>query len=246
MAYAAEHVLLRIHGGFGVTIGAPVEHWSVGLRIFIGSVALTESQKTAFLAAIETPIKTFHADTFVKSGAYTSVLRATAAFIGLDGKYVGGDSQPTTERLFASPVFGSGAQQLPFSHARVLTLRSDVDRGRGAYGRIYWPCQETIDPNGKFSVTGTTNSAIQGKVLIDAINTAARVVWSPASAVSVFSQLGLGTIGTVTKVGCGRAPDTQRRRDNDVQEEHVYQDLTTTFAARQAIEDRDYQRPHSE
>lgn len=240
MAYAAQHLLFRIYGGFGTVIASPVENWSCGLRIFTGASSLTEQKKVDFLAAIEAAVKSFHGQASVKAGASTSLLKLSAAYIGLDGKYVGGDSQPTTERVLATPIFGSGAQQLPFSHARVLTLRSDIDRGPGAYGRIYWPSQETISADGKFGLTPTTDFSFYGATLIDAVNTAARAQWTPSSAVSVFSNKGVGTIGTVVRVGAGRAPDTQRRRDNQIAEEHAYTELGTTLLVSAALSEVEY------
>lgn len=240
MPYAAQHLLLRAHGSFGSIVSETIEEWSMSWRIFIGATALTEQKKIDFLTSVKPWIDNFFVSTGVHAHPAAWLKRLTAAYIDLDGKYVGGDAQPTTETFYAVPNSGTGSNGHPYSHAMVVSLRSDIDRGPGHAGRFYVPSGENVDNTGRFAPSIVSSTVAAARALIDQINGSARASWSPASAVSVFSKVGTGTIGTVTSVACGRAPDTQRRRDNDVLESYTSLDLTTTLAASEARARRQY------
>jgi hypothetical protein len=210
------------------------------MRVTTGGGALSEEQKSAFLEGVKDAFQNFHVNQTVKAGTKAFLTKLTAAYIGTSGFYLGGDTQPTTEYIYPSAIVGFGSHQLPFSCARVVTLRTNIERGRGAYGRFYWPCQEIVDAEGHWAVSDVTTVATQAKTLIDSVNNAARVVYTPASSVSVFSSMGTGEVGKVIRVGVGRAPDTQRRRDNKVKEEHVYANLGTVAADLEERQSRIY------
>lgn len=240
MAYSANHLLFRAGGTFGAVSSEQLEIWSVGFRIFLGSSPLDESKKIAFLETVSGPVNLFHTDSSLKLHRSAYLKKLTAAYIGLDGKYVGGHDQPTTEYIYSSPSAGAGSLFYPFSNAMVFTLSSDIDRGPGSKGRVYWPTSEGLDATGRWSASAVNAYLTKFQTLINAINQAARSFWSPAAGVSVFSSVGSGAIGTVTSVGVGRAPDTQRRRDNRLAEEHVYLPVTSAAAAIEAVQNRVY------
>jgi len=240
VSYGAQHVQFRMLGVFGPLHSDPREIWGVGLRIFIGATALVEADKAEFLAAVKTAASAFHNSAVNKAPSSCWLTKLTAAYIGMDGKYVGGAAQPTTEDLYTTPLNGGGDPTMPFSHARVYTLRTDQERGRGSVGRIYYPSGWKVDSSGLWTAAECQQAADAFRTYVDAINTAARSVWSPASAVSVFSGMGTGEIGEVLTVQVGRAPDTQRRRDSSLPESYLSSDLATTLEARERRQGRHY------
>lgn len=137
--YGVEHILLRAMGVFGGNYASPVEQWSWGLRIFPGTGALTESAKTAFLAAIATAVETFHVASAARVSGSAWLTELTAAYIGTDGLYVGGEAQPTTRHAYVPPKKGTGTSEFPYSQAYAVTLDTSIDRGPGAKGRFYVP-----------------------------------------------------------------------------------------------------------
>lgn len=240
MAYAAQHLLFRAGGPMGQTSSALTDTWSVGFRIFIGATPLDESKKVAFLDTVKTAVAAYHSSATLKNhpGAWLKTL--TAAYIGMDGKYVDGANQPTTTYTYPAPQAGQGTIFHAYSTAMVLTLRSNISRGPGAYGRVYWPSAEGLDISGRWATTAVDIYLTAATTMLNAINQAARTFWSPASGISVFSNKGAGVIGTVVRVGIGRAPDSQRRRDNGIAEEHKYSTLTSAAATLAELEDRIY------
>ena len=228
MAYASQHLLLRFTGTIGVLSTDDSEVWGAGVRIFIGPGPFEESEKQAFLTAIAVASQTFWTDSNCDHHGSAWLQALTAAYIGIDGKYIDGDDQETTKHVYISPQKGGGVATLPYSHAMAYTLKTDIPRGPGSSGRFYMPSGLTVDSSGRWSAAQVGLAAVPARTWLDAVNTAARAIWSPASNVSVYSNKGLGLIGTVLRVGVGRAPDTQRRRDNKLLEEHVFEDLTTT------------------
>lgn len=241
VTYGSNHLLFRWGGNFGVLDTDTIEAWSCGVRIFIGPGPFTEAAKSTFLTSVQAAVDAFHVHIQASHAGTAWLKKLTAAYIGVDGHYVGGDTQPTTQYIYAAPKKGTGVSDLPYSHATAYTLRSDLPRGRGHVGRFYMPSGMRVDTSGRYTAAAALNGATAAKTLIDALNTTARTTWSPASAVSIFSGLGTGQIGTVMAVGVGRAPDTQRRRDNNILEEHQYVDLGTTLLRSQQLADVEYE-----
>jgi len=193
-----------------------------------------------FLNTVQGPVKDFWTNLDVKGHTSAWLKSLTAAFIGLDGRYVGGDTQATTTYNYTTPTNGGGAGGLPFAHSMAFTLKSDIYRGRGHIGRFYLPSGLTVDTSGRWSVNQCQLAAGPARIMLDAVNTAARGVWSTGSYIGVFSELGSGTIGEVQQVGVGRGPDSQRRRDNKIKEEHSYLTLTTAAARQKQLQEREY------
>lgn len=240
MAYGAAHLLLRFMGHRGTIATEQLEYWSASVRIDIGPSLLTEAKKAAFLTALDATTQAFHGGSGVSAGTNSYLDKLTAAYIHTDGKYVGGDAQPTTEYIFSAPVAGQGGTTMPFSHARVWTLETDIDRGRGSIGRFYWTCGLPVDATGRWTQNQCTDARNAGVTFLDAINNAAEAQWSTSNGVSVFSRLS-GEIGRVLRVGVGRAPDTQRRRDNRLLEDRVMADVPTAAGFAAAVQARTYE-----
>lgn len=225
VTYSKAHLLFRMNGGFG-GLATPLDYWSAGLRIDISAAggAVTEAEKLAFLTAVQSPTNVFFTNGDVKCGNNSSLFELTAAYIGLDGKYVGGASQDTT-RLTWAGVTGSGASIMPWASAQAFTLRTQFDRGRAHVGRFYLPCQRTVGNDGRWTVNEAQLAVAPAKTFLDAVNAAAKTVWSGSFGVTIFSGLGSGEHHRVTRVEMGRAPDTQRRRDNKLVEDWQGADL---------------------
>lgn len=227
-------------GVFGAAATTGTEQWSWGLRINPGlGAAFDESKKTAFLAGIQGATNGYHVDTYMKNHANAWLTHLTCAYIGEDGKYVGGDTQPTTVYTYSPAVKGTGATTVPWSHSRVITLRSSIERGAGAYGRFYTPCGETVQLDGRFDPSAQQTVADVSRTYIDTVNTQARLQW-PGANVSIMSTVGTLPIGRVIAVGAGLQPDTQRRRDNRLPEVHKYANLTTAAAELASRQERQY------
>jgi hypothetical protein len=218
MAFSSTHVLFRINGVFGPTAAAGVEIWSCGLRINTGTTNNSEAAKTAFLETVSVPVNTFHIGGDASAGVATWLTSVSAAYIGEDGKYVGGGAQTTTVRPYTTPPAGAGAQVSSWDVARVYTLRTAQARGRGHVGRFYYPCQATVGTDGRWAAGLATNAAGAARILIDQVNAASKLVWTASFGVSVMSFVG-GVSYQVNAVEVGRAPDTQRRRTNNLAED---------------------------
>lgn len=242
--FAENHLQFRIHGHFGTAPTDQIEHWSVGFRVRIGAAAPAEDKKQAFLLAMKPRVQSFHENATVHPGTHVYVSKLTAAYIGTDGHYVGGDSQPTTEEFFSPAIAGSGTTGAPYSHARAFTLRTDIDRGRGAYGRFYYPTSDLVDSTGRWSSSAVLSAANAGASFVNDINVAARAQWATNASVCVFSTYGTA-VGVVLNVGVGRAPDTQRRRDNRLAEEHYYALVPGMTALNRERAKRVYGEPNS-
>lgn len=232
MPYVGNHVLFRGHGSFGLIESGEIEYFSWGLRIFISGAPLVEQDKADFLLAVQGATKSFWVNSESRLHAQSFLKRLTAAFIGPDGKYVGGDQQPTTEYIYSVAGRGAGGNTQPYSQAACLSLWSEIDRGPGHSGRIYLPSGHACDGDGGFQVGHVASLQDVAKTWVDNVNTAARTVWPANSGVAVFSKVGTGLVGPVTRISVGRAPDTQRRRDNRVPEDHNPVLLATAAAVR--------------
>lgn len=222
MTYSMDHVHLRLHGTLGNNTTG-VDQWSVGLKIPRPEGSVTGAQMTAFLAAVSGAASALHGSTAMKVGSTIFLKRLTAAFIGLDGKYVGGGAQPTTVYDYATPVAGNGAVVMPWSTCNVISLRTAVTRGRGSNGRVYYPstAQALDAATGGFIPASMASVASTFKTFLDAVNAAATTeLPSSTHKVSVMSNLGGGTTNQVTSIRVGVRPDRQERRENGVAENY--------------------------
>lgn len=241
MSYSQQHLLFRVLGTFGTVETETLDIFSYGVRVAIPGASLGEVQKTNFLAAMKTPTEVFHRSSLVQAHGSAWLEKITAAYIGTNGLYVGGDAQPTTELLYASPrPQGGGSQASPFTGAMAFTIQSTIDRGRGHSGRFYVPSSMAVTSDGRWPLSNVQSARNAGRIWLDAINTAARAAWNPSAGIGVFSRLDAGVTGIVVKVAVGRAPDTQRRRDNRLDEEWEFTNLTTAATALEAKQTREY------
>jgi len=227
MPYATPFVLLTFEGVFG-SAAAPVEQWRCTLKFGpVGTTLIPEADKAGFLADAEPLAVAFHSGQ-VNSGDQAVLVALTAAHVGTDGKYIGGGSQPTTRRTLASPAAGGSASNKPLSTALCLTLRTQILRGRGSAGRMYWPATAIPISPPRMTISGAQQDGIAGqaKTLLDGLNVAAfDAGFGDFTAVQVMSQLGNGVSGTVTRVEVGARLDSQERREKDVDEAYRGVDL---------------------
>lgn len=202
------------------------------MRFMIGSSPMDEAKKLAFLQTIASPIDTFHTSNASGAGTQHWLQELQAAYIGTDGKYVGGGSQDTTTLKYATPHASFLTNKVTWDLARTFTLRTAVPRGRGHVGRFYYPCAAVVDDDGRWSVSTVTQTANAAKAMLDAVNSASKTVWPDGHGLSVFSPLGVYP-NPVVRVEVGRAPDTQRRRTKSLLEEHVGVDLVGASSVRE-------------
>lgn len=236
VAYSSEFIYTRILGSLGNN-GTGVEQWGVGFKIpKAGTVS--PADLSAYLAAIEAPVKTFHGTVGLTIGNTCFLKQLTAAHVGKDGKYVGGGAQSTTVHDVTPPLAGGAGTQNAFSTAMVISLRTQFARGRASNGRIYYPALgNSIDPvTGQWSQSYAQSWADAAKTLLDAINAAAAANLDTTNHVSVMSNVGSGQLSPVTHVRVGRKPDRQERRERDIAEDYVTVALasTATLVAAQA------------
>jgi len=217
MAFSSVHVLFRINGKFGPSAAGGVEDWSCSMRINTGTTNASENAKTAFLETVSAPVNTFHVSSGAGSGTTAWLTNLSAAYIDTDGKYLGGGAQTTTVRPYTTPAAGVGGSAQSWDVARVYTLRTAQSRGRGHVGRFYYPVGQTTQSDGRWTSAEVTAAATSAKTMIDAVNAAAKAVWTASFGVSVMSFVG-GVSYQVNAVEVGRAPDTQRRRTKSLVE----------------------------
>jgi hypothetical protein len=234
MAFSSTHVLFRINGVFGPSAAGGVEIWSCGMRINTGTTNNSEQAKTAFLETVSVPVNTFHLLPDVAAGVATWLTSVSAAYIGEDGKYVGGGAQTTTVRPYTTPPAGAGAQTSSWDVARAYTLRTAQARGRGHVGRFYYPCQGAVGTDGRWTVGQVTNAASGARAMIEQVNSAAKLVWTASFGVSVMSFVG-GVSYQVNAVEVGRAPDTQRRRTNALVEAPVRSNVSGVLRTEEVV-----------
>ena len=228
MTYSSNFVYTTINGVFQPS-ATVLETWKVGFKIPLSS-APSGAQLAAYLAAIETPISTFHSFGNVKAGITAKFTFLTAAHIGTDGKYTGGGAQTTTVRTLATPVAGSGTTQTPFSQAVVLSLRTQFARGLASHGRMYWPFTgQVMSADGLMATTQAQSIADSAKTMLDAINGAAAAQLSTTNKVSIMSNVGSGQLAPVIKVLVGVKADRQERREKSQLENYQTSVLASTL-----------------
>lgn len=221
MVYAENFVQLRLEGTFGPTGGAPTDRWTVGAKFRNPGSAPTPANLDAFLADCEGPVETFHAHPAVGVGSNCFLQEITAAYIGTNGRYVGGASQETTRRV-TGPTPGAQTTTGPWTQALCISLRTILGRGPGSNGRMYYPATGF----GIEGATGLVSTGIvdawvtQATALLNGLNAAAEANLPGTGGLSVMSQVGTGVAATVTAFRIGRRLDRQERRENELSEDY--------------------------
>jgi hypothetical protein len=148
--------------------------------------------------------------------------------LGPDGRYVDAE---THEHIFTSPIPGGFGAAPPPQLATVLTLRTAVERGPAARGRMYLPPVDGyINPDattGLATVLNAQRVATAGAALVDSINDTYNGTWPIFSAmhVVVASNTGAGTFRRVTRTSAGRVPDVMRSRRSALNEAPEFADV---------------------
>ena len=134
-----------------------------------------------------------------------------AAYIDFDGI-----TNQVAEYQLPTPYSGSGASNMPYQCAVVLSLLTGRP-GRSYRGRMYWPAAgyALATSNAQLDSTTTAGIASDASNLITDVGAAAGTDF--AMLPSVYSAR-LGTTTYVTSVRVGSVIDTQRRRRNSLQE----------------------------
>lgn len=215
MVYPHEHVLLRFHGHFGTSTSDIKDRWSSGLRIGLpGSAPAYDIPKLQTLVnAAQAAAFTFHASIGAAAGTSCYLDFATGAQIGVSGKY----SPPGQLTVIGTPnpSAGSGTPTLPWNTASVISLRTNIPRGRGSNGRVYWPATalSVASSTGRVASSAVTSRVTAAKTFLDAVNVAANT-YSAGAKVVVASNVGGGLIAYVTAIRSDDRLDSIERREN--------------------------------
>lgn len=239
MPYSKPAVLLRVIGSFGPNGTNALEEWSCSWRIDYANGSADEAKKLALLQTLLTPFTTFQQTPAVGAHQWAFMQKLTAAYIGTDGKYLGGAAQDTTELAFPAPREGVSTLAASWDVARVYTLRTALGRGRGHVGRFYWPCAAAVTSSGIWADPDVQNAANAAGALLNAINSAAVAQWGSSSGVAIYSKIGEVT-NRVIRVEVGHAPDTQRRRTKSLLEDYKGMDLAGAAVLREEKASQSY------
>lgn len=222
MTFQNKHLLIRINGGFGSVAAAPIDKWSVGLRIGIPGTdsMLATPALITLLNAIHTAASTAHAAGTMAAGTATSFTHVQGARVGEDGKY---DPQSQlTQVSTGSPIFGTGTPVVPWNTAHSFGLRTSNPRGYASNGRCYWPAigLQVVSTTGRLSPTQVNNRISAFRTFINAVNVAANT-YEAGSGVCVMSAVGAGTTARVTAIRADDRLDSIERRENDAPSNYV-------------------------
>lgn len=231
MPYPAQFVKVNMEGHFGSSTTNIVENWVAGFHISsTGGGSFDPANLLTFLTAIAPAVQTFHTTLQNGVGSSTYLDSLSAAYIGVDGKYVLGGLQPTTRYTYPTPVAGAGSGIGPYSAAMVWTLRSLTLRGPASHGRVYYPaCAIAVTPaTGVVGITYTSSIADTAKVLLNTVNTQAAAKFGTGSLVSLVSKVGAGKIAPVVKVGAGQRLDSMESRERKIPEAYYYGTLAVS------------------
>jgi hypothetical protein len=238
--YANPFIKVNINGHFGPSATSKLEFWNTGFHLVDPGGAIADPAAiTAYLTAIAPAISTFHALTALRSGQQAFLDELTGAYIGTDGKYVGGALQPTSKYTYATPQAGVFPGNAPYSQALVLTLRSLRLRGAASHGRMYWPAL-ALNPDPTIGVLTTTvppQIATGAQAMINAFNTQAHTVLSSGWNVSLVSRVGSGFTAVVNKVLVGGRLDSMESRERNLSE--AYASATVTVSSTLLEQDRE-------
>lgn len=232
MVYAEPYVYLRALGSFGTTATTNLEQWGIGLKFRNPGAAPSAAGIQAFIETAAVPFTNFHSAAGVGAGTACWLTTITGAYVGTDGKYVGGATQQTRVHTIGSPVQGQGALGTPFTQALVYSLRTPITRGPGSNGRMYYPALGigTTSATGVLS-TAAQNSALAAAVtLINNLNAAADAHLPGTGGLSVMSQVSTGVAATVTSVRVGNKIDRQESRERQIVEAYVSGNVSTVAA----------------
>lgn len=238
MVYAEPYVYLRALGTFGSTATEELEQWGVGLKFRNPGAAPSAANLSAFAESAAAPFSAFHSAAGTGAGVPCWLKTITAAYIGTDGKYVGGAGQQTTVHTLATPTQGQGSIGAPFTQALVYSLRTPLTRGPGSNGRMYYPClgNATASSTGVMSTSTVAGAVAAARTLFNALNTAADANLPGTGGLSVMSNVSTGVAATVTGVRVSNHLDRQERREKQLPE--AYQLLSVTPIAGFVARDR--------
>lgn len=215
------HALLRMSGRWFAG-----EEWSCGLRLMTTDNAATEGQWLEAQESVLEDLVPLCNAWFTRSGSSISN-KARLDQIGLntidpDGKYANpGQPNDYFHPSATAPTGSSGDNTWP-QLTTVISLRTDVERGRATHGRIYPPTAVAPSTTGRIVGGYVAGMLSSMKTFIEAINDVEQIFVAGNIRVGVVSNLGTpGPSRIVTKILCGDVIDTQRRRRNQLPETYV-------------------------
>lgn len=238
MVYKTEHMLLQWSGAFATTAGAQATDSFTGSLRFAGpglDAVDTDERGQRVADALKTWwLRNDNNIPFTARLAWIKWNR-----IGRDGRYVKGDQ--TRLIFYPAQVANQNAAVYPQQVAMASSFGTDIQRGKGSRGRVFWPTNIGINPELGMRATqaSCTNFATAVGLLIDRLNVAVNggtaVTYPNPGAVgtgttqgdaaycmaSVMSNLGDGRTGQINRVIVGNRLDVQRRRDNATEEEYA-------------------------
>lgn len=205
MTYASGHRLLTVHWQ---SVGT-LETGQFGLR-FLGDTDVSQS----LVDSLATAVSTWWASTstLIPSGKALAFLRL--AHIGVDGKYVPGTIayDHTYSPVVAGGGSGSNSIQPP-QVANVISLTTDLPRGRAHRGRVYAPTiAASYTAPGVWDPSVVTPRVTSTVTMLNALNVAM------GGSLAVMSKIGAGASHVVTGIAIGSRPDVQRRRAKGIVE----------------------------
>lgn len=207
------------------TLGSPVvELFQTTCRLsgVAGITGITDAARDTFLNSAGTATATFFNTAALGASSQSFVTLLKLSKIGNDGKLQSPTEMPRTKIVSYA---GTGTTSHPLTTACVVSLRTARPRGRGAFGRMYWPAvAATFGSDGVQSVALRDATLAAAKVWADAINVAANAML-PGLRICVMSELGTGITEPVTRVGVGREPDYISRRKSKTVESTTFSNL---------------------
>ncbi len=207
------HALVVFRGSLG-PVGGAEDMWQIGLRFDQvggggGSGMLqvnVDKCRDAFRAML--------VDAFARMSTAVSFEEARGTVIGSDGRAIGG---PTISPAPVPSRAGASANLHPWSVSVAMTHDAGGAR-RGRFGRVYLPPMSlAVDATGRFELA-------QRDQILTAYKTFVKACEGPTEGgqelkLAVASKY--GTLRHVTMLRCGDVPDTQRRRDNRLNEAYA-------------------------
>lgn len=206
MAYNVSHRKVTISGA----LWGGVERWSIGFRVATPATQPTQAE----VNALEAPVRAWFTSTSTFIANVHNVDEIKLAPIGTDGKYPVGMDSVVCVPATAINGGGSGGSTWP-QNAFVVSLTTNVPRGRAHIGRIYLPpLRATLVPSGGIMATADVDSILaQTKIMLNAF-----IALSGVGHALVMSNIGAGDNNQVTGLRGGLVMDTQRRRRRSIAE----------------------------
>ena len=205
MSYVRNFHRLVVSGSLHDT-----ESFSWGLSL-VSSLQTTGAVVATVPQGIIDAVVAFHATEGVSSSA-AKIETIKLNEIGTNGRYV--NQGATVQYDLDPPAAGASSPHFPPQVALVVSLGTDVARGRAHAGRFYIP-----SPGASMETNGMIGPGWQGVVaaaaatMINAINATESVL-----RVGIVSNLGIGAEHPVTSVRVGRVLDTLRSRRTSLDE----------------------------